>query len=248
LKKELHIQELKAVIIADKGSSGDSIVNFWEKSLPGLGIEVVATYRPNASASDLTTEINGIKESGAQIVMQMLTGAAGSAFAGKWGELQIPAVSLGVNFSAQSKTIIEATASRMNYLASGALISNAAITAKTIPFFNRFSEKYKDYPAYGGPSYDAVWIYKEAVEKAGSLDPDKVVSMLEKTDFTGVTNRIMFGDMNTPFPHDMLSSQTKGYAILPLVQWINGEQVSVWPPDLKGSQKYRNPPWIGISK
>jgi hypothetical protein len=128
------------------------------------------------------------------------------------------------------------------------LISNASITAKTISFFNRFTEKYKDYPGYGGASYDAVWIYKETVEKAGSLDPDKVESMLEKTDFTGVTNRIMFGDMNTPFPHDVLSSQTKGYAILPLVEWINKEQVCVWPPDLKGSQKFQIPPWMGTSK
>jgi branched-chain amino acid transport system substrate-binding protein len=178
----------------------------------------------------------------------MLTGSSGTTFARQWGELQIPCAPIGLNNHAQSTAIVEGTSTKMNYLATGALVSYAGITDRTAPFFEKFIEQYKEYPGYGSTSYDAVWIYKEAVEKAGTLDSDKVVTWLEMTDFAGASNRILFGGSNTPFPHDLLSSQTKGYAIMPMVQWLNGEQVCTWPSDLKGSQKYQIPPWMATTK
>jgi branched-chain amino acid transport system substrate-binding protein len=209
-----------------------------------MGIKVAEIYRPSPDATDLTTEIKGIKDSGAHIVMQMLTGPAGVSFIKQWGELQIPCALTGINVSAQSKAMWETTRGKTEYSSTGVLVPNAEITPKTIPFFNKFSEKYQEYPDRGGMSYDAVWIYKNAVEKAGILDSDTMVTALEKTDFTGVAYQIVFGDTTAPFPHDVLSSQTKGYAMIPLVQWIKGEQVCVWPPDVKGIQKYQIPPWM----
>ena len=46
------------------------------------------------------------------------------------------------------------------------------------------------------PAYDSVYIWAEAVERAGSLDPDKVVAELKKTDHQGVIGRIKFDDGN----------------------------------------------------
>jgi branched-chain amino acid transport system substrate-binding protein len=43
-----------------------------------------------------------------------------------------------------------------------------------------------------GPSYDAVYIMADAITRAGSLDPDAIVSALEKTDMKGVVGRIRF--------------------------------------------------------
>ena len=44
-----------------------------------------------------------------------------------------------------------------------------------------------------GPSYDSVYIIADAIERAGSLDPDTIVSALEKTDMNGAVGRIRFG-------------------------------------------------------
>jgi len=44
-----------------------------------------------------------------------------------------------------------------------------------------------------GPSYDSVYIMVDAITRAGSLDPDEIVGVLEKTDMKGVVGRIRFG-------------------------------------------------------
>ena len=43
-----------------------------------------------------------------------------------------------------------------------------------------------------GPSYDSVYVLADAIERAGTLEPDALISTLEKTDLTGVVGRIKF--------------------------------------------------------
>ncbi|MBN2033104.1 MAG: hypothetical protein JW836_07495 [Deltaproteobacteria bacterium] len=47
-----------------------------------------------------------------------------------------------------------------------------------------------------GPTWESVYILKEAIERVGSLDPDVVVREIKKTDQTGVMGRIKFDDAN----------------------------------------------------
>jgi branched-chain amino acid transport system substrate-binding protein len=42
------------------------------------------------------------------------------------------------------------------------------------------------------PAYESIYILAEAIERAGSLEPDKIVAALESTDRTGVMGRIRF--------------------------------------------------------
>ena len=70
---------------------------------------------------------------------------------------------------------------------------------KSVAFNENFGKKWgKDarvrLSGHGpGPSYDAVYILANALERAKSVDPDAVVSALEKTDMDGVVGRIRFG-------------------------------------------------------
>jgi branched-chain amino acid transport system substrate-binding protein len=43
-----------------------------------------------------------------------------------------------------------------------------------------------------GPSYDSVYILKDAIERAGTLEPDAIVAALEKTDYRGAIGRVRF--------------------------------------------------------
>ena len=48
-------------------------------------------------------------------------------------------------------------------------------------------------PAYTGyTAYDDVYIIADAIKRAGSTDPDKIVAAMEKTDFDGTIGRIEF--------------------------------------------------------
>jgi branched-chain amino acid transport system substrate-binding protein len=70
---------------------------------------------------------------------------------------------------------------------------------KSVAFNENFGKKWgKDarvrLSGHGpGPSYDAVYILANAIERARTVEPDAVVSALEKTDMDGVVGRIRFG-------------------------------------------------------
>jgi len=70
---------------------------------------------------------------------------------------------------------------------------------KSVVFNENFGKKWgedarKRLSHHGpGPSYDAVYIMASAIERAKSIDPEAVVSALEKTDLSGVVGRIRFG-------------------------------------------------------
>ena len=69
---------------------------------------------------------------------------------------------------------------------------------KSVAFNQNFGKKWgeearKKLSGHGpGPSYDSVYIFADAVERAKTLDPDSLVSALEKTDMMGVVGRIRF--------------------------------------------------------
>lgn len=244
LQKELGIQELKAVIVAEKAVYADPPVDAWTKALPGMGIKVMGTYRPSPVATDVTAELRAIKDSGAHIVMQMIGGPAGAVLGRQWGELQIPCVLTGQNGPAQSKAIWEATGGKAEYITTVSMSANAAATPKTQPFFKKYVEKFKEFPGDSACTYDAILVYVNAVEKAGTLDSDALVPVIEKTDIIGVHSRLVFSGMDSPFPHDLPTIDQGGYVNLPLVQWIKGDQVCVWPTDWQGAKSFQIPPWM----
>lgn len=76
-----------------------------------------------------------------------------------------------------------------------------------------------------GPSYDSVYVLKAAIEKAGSLDGDAIVTALEATDIDGVIGKIKFAkDHQVVFGTDPKTS-----AIGAAFQWVGGKRVPVFP-------------------
>ena len=92
------------------------------------------------------------------------------------------------------------------------------ITDKTIPFFNKYKERFKEGPNYTAGTYDAVYILKEAIEKTDTLDPDKLVPVLEKTDHIGTSGRIVFSK-----DHDLVFGPGDATGIG--TQWQDGKSV-----------------------
>lgn len=66
-------------------------------------------------------------------------------------------------------------------------------------FLKAYREKYKDEPsAFSALSYDAAYLMKDAIEKAGSTDKDAIVKAMKESDFTGVTGHLRFDEKNNP--------------------------------------------------
>ena len=68
----------------------------------------------------------------------------------------------------------------------------------------------------------AVYALKDAIERAGSLNPDAVVAALEKIDMMGVYGRIRFNPKN----HQVIPSvDPKEGAVGTIFQWQAGKRI-----------------------
>ncbi|HMK75407.1 MAG TPA: ABC transporter substrate-binding protein [Thermodesulfobacteriota bacterium] len=248
VKEQMGIAKPKAAILADKLMWADPIVKAVETKAPGMGLEVVGAWRPSATASDVTAELSAIKASGAQIIFQSVSGTMGSVLGKQWGELKIPAALVGGAAIATVKTFWDATGGYGIYSTTQTGIGPAMLSEKTMPFWNTYLKEFDDFPNYVSVTYDAVYVLKEAIERAGTIDSDKVVTELEKTDHKGAYGRIVFYPRGHDFPHDLRFGP--GYNTWVINQWRGpGKVVVVWPYEwqgvkYEGSEKYLLPPWV----
>ena len=192
----------------------------------------------------MTPELTGVRAKDSQAIVTLFAGAdSGLTFAKQWGELEIPAAVGGVNVIAMSREFWKGTAGKANYYATGGSAVKAPFSPKTIPFWDKFVAKFNDYPNYTVASYNAMYILKEAIERAKSTETNAVIAELEKTDYQGLFGRVAF-EKN----HDM--KWGKDYYQDPSVQWIDGELVPlIYPPEegfrtIPGAVKYQLPPRV----
>lgn len=251
VRQELGIEQPKVAILAEALEWNEALVQAAPAVFfPQLGLEHVGTFRPSATASDVTTELRGIEASGAHIIYTIMSGPVGIPYARQWGELEIPAASVGINVEAQKSGFYEATDGFSDYDYTLSTFARIHITEETIPFFDKFVERYGQVPNYNADTYSAIYILKEAVERAGTLDADEVIVELEKTDRIGAAGRLVFDET-----HDVIWGP--GYVTALGIQWQEGELVATWPyewqpdpenPDLiihyEGVVPYQIPPHV----
>lgn len=66
-------------------------------------------------------------------------------------------------------------------------------------FVKAYQAMYQDEPsAFSALSYDAVYLLKEAIEKAGSTDKEAITKALKEISFEGVTGNLTFDAQNNP--------------------------------------------------
>ncbi len=98
------------------------------------------------------------------------------------------------------------------------------------PYPKEWEEKLKQRFPYADPiasmySYDALYILKDAIERAGSLDKNAVLEALSKTDYKGVFMRTVFSP-TTHFP--LVGKEYKVYGV---GQFRNGTLMLIWPEE-----------------
>ncbi len=253
MRQALGLEKPKVAILAERLLWNEAMIAAAQQLIPTrLGMELVGVWRPSATATDVTAELTAIKAAGAHIIFTINSGPVGITYARQWGELEIPAVSIGINVEAQKLGFWDATQGYGNYDTTLNTYGKVRITDLTLPFYDQFVERFGECPAYTAGTYEALHILAAAIERAATLDADAVVAELEKTDKHSATGRIVFDNL-----HDV--TWGPGYVTGIMTQWQDGELVVVWPyPGWQGLHyegvvSYKIPPrvvqyWLGQSK
>ena len=186
------------------------------------------------------------KKQNAQVLIIWMDMPESSILLKQWNDMKVPALPFGTIISAAEQPgFWKATDGKGEYcLANTVNAGNVPCEATpwTMKFVDAYKKKYGLEPeGYGtSSSYMAVYTLKDAIERAGTLDSDKVAEALRKTDLMGVYGRIRFD----PKTNQVIPSlDPKEGAVGTIFQWQDGKRVVVFPESIaKG--KVLLPPWM----
>ncbi len=205
------------------------------------GVEIYPT-----GATDFSMGLLKIKKTKTEIINIWMDMPESAILLKQWYEMKIPALPFGSTLAAAEQpgfwkaTNGKGAYTLCNVVNAGNAPSDA--TPWTMKFYNAYTKRWGVEPEGLGASssYMAVYVLKGAIERAGSLDPDKVVTELEKTDVMGVYGRLRFD----PKSHQVIPAATPEEGVVgSILQWQDGKRVVVYPESIaKGDIQL--PPWM----
>jgi len=227
-------EQVKVALIAEKAAWTEGIVKGVQATLPKMKMEIVGTWQPSPLATDVNAELAAIERTDADIVFTSVSGPVGITLARQMGERNMKAVAFGINVEGQKDEFWNAAAGKANYVSTLDTYAEVEVTPKTIPFVKAFKTRYKKSPTYNAATYDAIMLLKDAIEKEGTTNADKLVAAIEKVEHIGTAATATWDKK-----HDLVWAVGKTSGIA--VQWQDGKKVPFWPPQVKGMQPFKMP-------
>lgn len=216
-----------------------------------MGYKVSGQEVYPTGASDFSAGLIKAKNQNAQIILTVFDMPQSGILLKQWKSMKIPAMVAGFISPMAGQGAWKTFEGKIGGLINTNFEIGSAISVEKYPPATKFYEAYQKkfgQPMEAGhgpaPSYDSVYILAEAIERAGSLDPDKVSGEIKKTDRQGVIGRIKFDDGN-----QVIYGNDPTQAALGCVsQWTeDGKRVIVYPRSIaEGDIKL--PEWIQPAK
>ncbi|NIS67902.1 MAG: ABC transporter substrate-binding protein [Proteobacteria bacterium] len=226
----------------------------WARATAGLmkkvyfdkaGWTVVGQEAYPTGSGDYSSGLMKVRQGGAQVILPIFDMPQSGILVRQWGQMQVPAILAGF-----VSPLAGPEAWSMFYKkidgAMNAIFEVGNVPTKQVPKSREFWRSYKKrwgreiQSGHGpAPSYDAVYVLAEAIERAGSLDADALVAALEKTDRMGAIGRIRFDE-----GHQVtFGTDPNEAAIGAVIQWRKGKRVIVFPDSL-AEKKVSLPAWM----
>ena len=208
------------------------------------GWQIVGQDKHPIGATDYSAALNDCKKSGAQVLFMWAYSPETSILLKQWADMEVPALPLGFIGAAEDPGFWQATNGKGAYTIvtlsdAGTVPGN--VTPLHMKFYDSFKKKWGVPPRSAGcvSAYEALYVLKDAIERAGSLDKEKLIKALESTNLPAVRGTIRF-DQN----HQIIQGyDPKTSALGCWVQWQNGERVAIFP-EAAATGKIQMPPWI----
>jgi branched-chain amino acid transport system substrate-binding protein len=256
VKQSLNIPKIKAAVVMEKALWADPMVPAAEGAIPKMGMEIAGVWRPSPVATDVTAELSAIQRSEAHIIFMIFSSSVGIPFARQAGELKIPAIQVGINVEAQKEAFWQATQGMGNYvITSNTYARGVEANELTKPFVDTYIKRFGEVPTYTSDTYAAiVYGLAPSIEQAGSLDSDKIVSILEERVYKVPSGIVKYMKDAEGRPlHELTFGP--GFLTGIATQWQDGKLAGVWPnkwkmtpesPEVtyKGMVPIKIPPWM----
>lgn len=217
-----------------------------KKHCEKTGWTVVGWEAIASDATDFSAVLTKVKETKAQMICTFWDVARGGTILLKqWSSMQVPALLVGFVVGANSPRGWDFLGEEIEYSIYTEAPIGSGIPLKKLPKTRKFVEKFIQ--EYGKPhgqwltgaAYDSIYVLARAIERAGCLDPDQLVTELEKTDYAGVIGRVRFDQTHQV----VYGTDPEKEALCLAYQWQDGKQVPIYPP-LIAEGKVLLPAWM----
>ena len=223
-------------------ATAGGIKGWYEKN----GWEVLGQDEFPTGASDFSSALMKAKARGAQVLFVCFDMPQSGILVKQYKSIKVPALLAGYvspmtgdaawkTFDGQIGGLLEAVWELGNVPSVKYPPSKA--------FYDAYKAKYKTALQAGhgpAPAYESVYVLKEAIERAGTIEPDAVVAALKKTDRAGVMGRIRFDEGNQV----VYGTDPTKEAVAVMFQWSEaGEQRIVYPTTI-ADKKIWAPEWV----
>ena len=212
-----------------RGTTSLLIKLFFERE----GWEVLGLDTYSYGDKEFSTGLKKAREKGAQVILPIFDMPQSGILVRQWNIMKVPALICGFISPMAGPGAWSAFEGKI----AGAL--NVIFELGNVPssrftpagnFYNAYRRRYGREIESGhgpAPAYESVYILADAIERARSLDPEKIVTALEKTDRIGAMGRIKFHKGHQVIfgkdPHEE--------AVACIVQWTKkGNRKIVYPP------------------
>ncbi len=247
--KDLLVTNLKmqtAVVMSEDAAWTTPLDTGYLECLPKIGIKVLDHIRFSPDTTDFTPIFNKIEGEKPAVIITGIS-HVGVQPTVQWTSQHVPIPMFGISSQATSSTFWKDTnGASESVLYQTVSAPGVAVTPKTNPFTDAYTKRFGITPAYTGyTTYDQVYYIADAVHRAGSTDPDKLVAALEQTNWEGTIGRTQFYGKDDPFTHSI----KYGVGLISglFVQWQGGKQMTVWPTDLANA-KLTFPSFVKINQ
>jgi branched-chain amino acid transport system substrate-binding protein len=248
LKQEHGFDQI--FIMVQDVSHARAIGDIVGKTLASKGWKVLGTEVYPTGALDYSTGLLKARDQKAQILFVWKDHPEIAVLVKQWKDLKIPALPIaGISSAVEQPGGWANTDGAVAYwVASPANAGNAPSNATplTMKFYEAYRKRWLVEPeGYGtSSSYTAVYVLADAIRRAGSLESDKLVAALEKTDLMSVYGKIAFD----PKTHQVIPSYNpKEGAVGTWFQWQDGKRIVTWPSTI-AMGKIRIPPGLSPAK
>jgi branched-chain amino acid transport system substrate-binding protein len=209
LYDQLKLRKIAYVGVNDDFGRGG--VAEFEKQMTALGATTVMKEYFEHGTSDFYTLLTKLRSSGADGVFVAAETQDGSIFVKQKAELGLTNKVFGVG-SWATPDFMKLTGDASEGIYAAVPYASTMTTPKNKVFVAAYIDRYHEAPGkYSAAGYNAISILAEAINRAGSTDPEKLRDALAKTDYEGPNGHFQFDS----------KGQANGFSVV-LVQLLKG--------------------------
>lgn len=228
------VKPTSIAILYESSDFGTSGADEMEKYAPSIGMKVLAKEKYEKGAVDFKPILTKIKSLKPDVIYMVSYVMDASLLMKQIKELRVDAnLFAGGAAGFAIPEFLHNAKEASEYVVTATLWSPQVKYPGALEFAEEYKSRYGEYPSYHGPeAHAALYIVKDAIERAPSLDPADIRNAMKETDMMTIFGPIRF--------QDKAGYQNQNFMDTLVLQVINGKHETIWPENT-ASAKYVYP-------